>query len=108
MVATPRPLQCLGFDLSDSGDGVTTLEALASTAIEAHAAVLAEVDQVLTWAWREFPNSHGPVDEGHDWDHDLQIGIEDDRWFSVALTLTASPAFVAAFLANFGGGAAQD
>ena len=45
----------LSFDLSDNDEGVTTLEALASTPAAQHAAVMAEVQQVLDWAWREFP-----------------------------------------------------
>ena len=37
-----------------------------------------------------------------DWDHDLQVHVEDGRWHAVALTLTASPAFAQAFIAAFG------
>ena len=36
-------MQFLHFDLSDNDEGVTTLEALASTAAAQHAAVMAEV-----------------------------------------------------------------
>lgn len=92
----------LGFDLGEAGEGVTTLEAMASTAAAQHAAVMAEVQQVLDWAWRHFPHSHGPSDEGHDWDHDLQVLAEDGGWVTVTLTLTGSPAFVTGFLAEFG------
>lgn len=91
----------LSFDLSESGEGVTTLEALAATSAESHPAVMAEVQQVLDWAWREFPYRHGPVDDGMDWDHDLQVGVEPGGWHAVTLTLTGSPAFVEAFLAAF-------
>lgn len=92
----------LSFDLSDDTEGVTTLEALASTSAEQHAAVMAEVQQVLDWAWRHFPHTHGPVDEGMDWDHDLQVGIEPGGWHAVTLTLSASPRFVDEFFAAFG------
>ena len=92
----------LQFDLSDDADGVTTLEAVAATGPDRHAAVLAEAQQVLDWAWRVFPHSHGPIDEGHDWDHDLQVTEEGDRWQVVTLTLAASPRFAEAFLAIFG------
>jgi len=92
----------LSFDLSDDADGVTTIEALASTAADRHAAVMAEVQAVLDWAWRRFPHTHGPVDEGMDWDHDLQVRIEDGAWHAVALTLTASPHFAESFIAAFG------
>ena len=92
----------LTFDLSDTDDGITTLEALASTTAEHHAAVMAEVQQVLGWAWQRFPQSHGPADEGMDWDHDLQVSVEGGQWHAVTLTLTGSPRFVEAFLAGFG------
>ena len=92
----------LSFDLSEDAEGVTTLEALASTAAEQHAAVMAEVQRVLDWAWQRYPHSHGPVDDGMDWDHDLQVQVEDDRWHAVSLTLAGSPRFVEAFLAAFG------
>lgn len=93
----------LDFELSESTDGVATLEAMASTTAERHAAVLAEVRQVLDWAWRHFARSHGPAEDGMDWDHELQVRVEDGRWHAVTLTLTASPRFVEAFLAEFGG-----
>lgn len=92
----------LSFDPSEDADGVTTLEAMASTAAGQHAAVMAEAQQVLDWAWQHFAHSHGPVDEGMDWDHDLQVQVEDDRWHTVNLTLAGSPRFVEAFLAAFG------
>ncbi|MCR5883797.1 hypothetical protein LRS03_13385 [Rhizobacter sp. J219] len=92
----------LTFDLSDNDDGVTTLEALASTPAAQHAAVLAEVQQVLDWAWRAFPHTHGPADDGMDWDHDLQVHVEAGDWHSVTLTLTGSARFVEAFVAAFG------
>jgi len=92
----------LTLDLSDNAEGVTTVEAMASTRAEHHAAVLAEVGQLLGWAWRAFPHSHGPVDEGGDWDHDLQVQVEEGGWHSVTLTLSGSPAFADAFVRAFG------
>lgn len=94
-------LQYLMFDLSEGAEGVSTLEAMAATAADHHAAVQAEAQQVLDWAWRHFPHSHGPADEGHDWDHDLQVTVEAGRWYTVTLTLTGSPRFVEAFFAAF-------
>ncbi len=91
----------LNFDLSEDADGVTTLDALASTAPAQHAAVLAEVQQVLDWAWQRFPHGHGPVDDGLDWDHDLQVQVEDGGWHTVSLTLAGSPRFIEAFFAAF-------
>jgi hypothetical protein len=95
-------MQYLSFDLSDDDDGVSTLEALASTSAAQHAAVMDEIRQVLDWAWRTFPHTHGAVEDGGDWDHDLQVRVEDGGWHAVTLTLAASPAFVAEFMAAFG------
>ena len=52
-----------------------------------HAAVMAEVRQLLDWAWRAFPHAHGPADEGMDWDHDLQVNAEAGGWQAVTLTV---------------------
>ena len=92
----------LAFDHSEGDDGVTTLEALAATTAEQHPAVMAEVQQVLDWAWREFPHRHGPADAGMDWNDDLQVVTEPGGWHAVTLTLTGSPAFVEAFVETFG------
>lgn len=95
-------MRYLSFDLSDGDDGVTTLEAMASTDAAQHAAVRAEAQQVLDWAWQRFPHGHGPVEDGMDWDHDLQVHVEAGQWHTLTLTLTGSPAFVEAFLQAFG------
>ena len=94
-------MRYLSFDLSEDAEGVTTLEAMASTAADQHAAVLSEAQQVLDWAWRHYPHTHGPVDDGMDWDHDLQVHVEDGRWHVVTLTLAGSQRFVDEFLAAF-------
>ncbi len=95
-------MRYLSFDAGESGERVTTLEALAATSSAEHPAVMAEVQQVLDWAWRTFPRSHGPVDDGMDWDHDLHVTVEPGGWHAVSLTLTGSPAFVEEFSAAFG------
>ena len=95
-------MQYLSFDLSEGDDGITTMEAMASTSEGQHAAVMAEVHQVLDWAWGRFPHSHGRVDDGMDWDHDLQVQVEDGGWHTVAITLTGSLRFVDGFIAVFG------
>lgn len=103
-----RTVDYLSFDISDNADGVTTLEAMASTPAAQHPAVLAEAQQVLDWAWSAFAHTHGSADDGMgvgsgmDWDHDLQVQVEDGRWHTVTLTLTASPRFVEAFFEAFG------
>lgn len=92
----------LNFDLSEDTEGVTTLDAMASTAAAQHAAVMAEVQRVLDWAWQQYPHGHGPVDDGMDWDHDLQLQVEDGGWHTVSLSLAGSPRFIEAFVATFG------
>ena len=94
-------LQFLTFDVSDNDEGVVTIEALGSTSAAQHAAVLAEAQQVLDWAWRAFPHTHGPADEGGEWDHDLQVGVEGDGWHAVTLTLTGTAEFAREFGAAF-------
>ena len=96
-------MKYLAFDLDEGTDGVNTLEAMASTSAEQHAAVLAEAQRVLDWAWQHFPDSHGRVDDGMAWDHHLLVQLESGGWHTVTLTLAASPQFVDAFLAAFGG-----
>lgn len=101
--AVPQPaLRLLVFELSLAAEGVSTLEAMASTPPAQHASVMAEAQQVLDWAWRHFAHGHGPADEGHEWDHDLQLCMEDGGWQVVTLTLTGSDRFVEAFCARFG------
>lgn len=99
---TARALHYLSFELSEDTEGVTTLEAMASTSAAQHAAVMDEVQQVLDWAWQQFPHSHGPVDDGLDWDHDLQLSVEQGGWHVVTLSLAGSAAFVDAFGQRFG------
>lgn len=99
------PLDYLSFELSEDTDGVCTLDAEAATAPEQAAAVMAEVQQVLDWARQRFGASEGPVDEGHDWQHELLTRTEPGTphdWHTVALTLSASPRFVDAFRRRFG------
>ena len=95
-------LRLLTVDVSDNDEGIVTIEALASTAAAGHAAALAEAQQVLDWAWRAFPHTHGPADEGGEWDHDLQVVAEGEGWHAVTLTLTGTLEFARAFDARFG------
>jgi hypothetical protein len=94
-------LEFLGFEFGDDGHGVVTLEAMASTSTAQHGAVMDEVQRVLDWAWTSFAHTHGPVDEGLDWDHDLQVH-DEGGWRVVTLTLTASERFAQAFFSVFG------
>ncbi|MFG6460826.1 hypothetical protein ACG04Q_04515 [Roseateles sp. DXS20W] len=91
----------LSFDLSDGSDDILTLDAMASTRAPEHAAVMAEVEQVLAWARAEFGGRQGPVEDGNAWDHELLVQHEDGGWVTVTLTLSASPEFADAFRAVF-------
>lgn len=100
-------LQYLLFERSEDTDGHAVFDAVASTSAQHAAAVQAvqaEVAMVLGWAHAAFPDAHGPLSEGFDWDHDLQQGLEPQgelTWHTTSLTISASPAFAAAFLVRF-------
>lgn len=96
-------MRYLIFDLSDGDDGVQTLEAMASTRGDEHAAVLAEVDRVLGWAAQAFADGPGPVEDGAAWDSELLVQQEAGGWQTVTLTLSGTAAFVEAFGQRFGG-----
>lgn len=91
----------LAFDLTDSSDGILTLEAMASTREARHAAVMAEAAQVLAWAQAEFGGRQGPVEDGYAWDHELLVQREDGGWVTVTLSISASAEFAEAFQARF-------
>jgi hypothetical protein len=117
-------LNYLEFDYSEDADGIGTFDALAATATVHHAAVLAEVTAVLTWAYDAFEAQRAPLDEGGEWDFDLQSWREfsamdvlhfDERSgelsiqpqatsaarHTVSLSVTGTPSFCAAFRQRF-------
>lgn len=106
MSASPTPFAFLSFDASGDTGGVHTFDALASTTRERHAAVLAEVEEVLAWAARRFPDGPGDLDEGASWCHDLQVSSEGD-WVTVSLSLSGTAAFGEAFAHAFAGAIGQ-
>jgi hypothetical protein len=95
-------MEFLNFRIDEVDDRVSSLEAMASTRIDLHAKVMAEAQAVLDWAWCNFPAGHGQVDDGADWDHDVQVLIEDGGWHTVTVTFTGTAPFVDAFSAAFG------
>ena len=66
------PLDYLDFEYSEDDHGQGTFDAMASVLPAQVAAVQAEVVRVLSWAHAAFPDARGPVDDGFDWDYDLQ------------------------------------
>ena len=118
------PLRWLDFDTSEGDDGVTTFDALASVRPADRDALAADIVRVLDWAHTRYPGVQGPVEEGGDWDFDLQL-VESATdatlhydaaarrvvWpgdaatpprFTVALPLSGPPAFCSALSAAFG------
>ena len=117
-------LSYLEFDYSEDADGVGTFDALAATAPTHNAAVLAEVATVLAWAHDAFEAQRAPLDEGGEWDYDLQawrefsaVDVLDFDELSgklsvqpqaaglarhtVSLSVTGTPGFCAAFRERF-------
>jgi hypothetical protein len=97
-------LRYLDFEHSEDTEGVGVFEAMACVATVHVPTVLAEVTLVLDWAFAAFPGSHGPLEEGFEWDHDLQrqqepVGSETRH--TVTLSLSGRPAFCQAFLERF-------
>lgn len=78
---------------------------MASVRPEQLAAVRAEVAQVLGWAHAAFPDQQAPLDEGGEWDMDLQEASEGDgaaSWHTLTLVISGNPQFCAAFRQRFG------
>jgi hypothetical protein len=97
-------MRLLTLDVTDSTDDIWIAEFSASTRAERHAEVMREVAEVLGWARRHFPAAEGPLDEGGEWDHALQVSEEDGGWHAVTLTLSATPPLMADLLAQFAPG----
>ena len=65
-------LRYLDFDYSEDGEGTGTWDALASVTSAHWSALRAELLLVLDWAHQRFGGQRGPLEEGGDWDYDLQ------------------------------------
>jgi hypothetical protein len=116
-------LDFLEFDYSEDDQGHGSFDAMASATPAQLPALQAEIVQVLQWAQREFPDAQGPLDEGGEWDVELQ-GVQEvptalDVHYAggqlrlqarasgaprvtLSLTLTGTPMFCAAFRQAFG------
>ncbi len=115
-------LQFLEFDCSEDSEGVVCWDALAQPAARHSPALLLEVTQLLAWAHRFGPHAPGPLEDGADWDFDLQIRFSDAplpvHWNSenhtlvlsssptpsdaitLSLSISGTPAFAQAFRAH--------
>ena len=117
-------LNYLDFEYSEDVQGIGTFDAMASTRPQQVAAVHSEIAEVLDWAHAAFPGMRAPLDEGGEWDYNLQgqqewtahETIDYDkltRQFSaelspagpprhtVSLSLSGSPQFCGAFRQRF-------
>lgn len=101
-------MRYLNFELTEATDDIFTLDAMASTREAEHAAVMAEVAQVLAWAQAEFGSRQGPVEDGNAWDHELLVQHEEGGWVTVTLTFSASAEFAEAFQVTFSGDDKED
>ncbi len=118
-------LDYLDFDYSEDAEGAGTFDAMASTGASQVAAVHAEIAAVLAWAHAAFAGRRGLLDEGGEWDFDLQavqefslpetLAYDEDSGgltvrpgtpgaprHTVSLSIGGSPAFCEAFRAQFG------
>ena len=98
-------LDYLLFDASDGGDGTGAFEAMAAVLPAQASAVEAEIAAVLAWAESVFP-ARAAVEEGGDWEADMQVHDEADGAGVVrqvfTLSIAGSAAFCSAFAARFG------
>ncbi len=65
-------LQYLDFDYSEDEHGHGCFEAMASVSAQRVAAVREEIARVLDWAFENFPDLRAPLEEGGEWDYQLE------------------------------------
>lgn len=117
-------LDYLDFDYHEDTAGLGCFEAMASVGPAQLPALHAEIVEVLDWAHAAFAD-RGPLEDGHDWDCELQGTVETSApqtlaydaatrrlatslgpaaapRHTVTLTLSGNPAFCEAFRRRFG------
>ena len=96
-------LRWLDFDYSEGDDGTGTFDAMASVELGHAQEVQAEIDAVLAWAESAFTGRRAPVEDGGEWDADLQVtdepGHPPRQCFS--LSVSGTEAFCLAFGERF-------
>jgi hypothetical protein len=118
-------LHYLDFDYSEDEHGVGSFDAMASTAPQHMAAVRTEIARVLDWAHATFPDMRAPLEEGGEWDYNLegqqewtthealsydevtgkfnsQLGPAGAPRHTVTLSISGSAQFCEAFRQRFG------
>lgn len=71
-------LQLLDFDCSEDTEGVVCWDALAQPLPRHNGALLDEVAQVLDWAHGFDAQGPGPLEDGAQWDFDLQATLRPE------------------------------
>jgi len=95
-------LDYLLFDASEGDDDTALFDAMASVLPEHELAVQAEIAIVFDWAEATFPGRRGPVEEGGEWDAELQVASDDEgRRRSYALSISGTRGFGEAFVERF-------
>jgi hypothetical protein len=118
-------LHYLDFDYSEDVQGHGSFDAMASTAPQFVAAVREEIARVLDWAHATFPDMRAPLEEGGEWDYNLegqqewtaheaiaydevtgkftsQLGPAGAPRHTVTLSISGSSQFCEAFSMHFG------
>ncbi|RYZ12623.1 MAG: hypothetical protein EOO24_02670 [Comamonadaceae bacterium] len=99
-------LHYLGFDFSENaeGDGTGSFDALASVDAAHVDHVRDEIAIVLDWARTEYPGIEAALEDGGDWQHDLQVLTEHAgarQLTTFSLTLAGTAAFCDALRHRF-------
>ncbi|MBP6219925.1 hypothetical protein [uncultured Limnohabitans sp.] len=84
-------LRLLDFDCSEDADGVVCWDALAQPQTHHNSALLQEVSQVLAWAFCFDAQGPGSLEDGANWDFDLQATLHPSGQPPVTAVITFSP-----------------
>ena len=84
-------LQLLDFECSEDAEGVVCWDALAQPHAQYNAALLQEVSEVLAWAHRFDAQGPGPLEDGAQWDYDLQATLHAQGQAPVTAHITFHP-----------------
>lgn len=84
-------LHFLDFDCSEDAEGVVCWDALAEPQAQHHQALLQEVSEVLAWAYRYDAQGPGPLEDGAQWDYDLQATLHSEGHAPVTAQITFNP-----------------
>ncbi len=101
----PLALRYLDFDYSEDALGWGNFDAMASVLLPQRIALQDEVAQVLNWAHRAFAHQQAPLDEGGEWDYDLQarqeVAAPGPERHTLTLSISGTAPFCAAFKQQF-------